>query len=69
MKIGIMAAGGVAGYFGVRLAASGEDVQFIARGTHPAALRKNGPTLKSANGDLHLKSVAVTDGPAQIRPA
>ena len=32
MKIAVMAAGGVGGYFGARLAASGEDVHFIARG-------------------------------------
>ena len=31
MKIAVMAAGGVGGYFGARLAAAGEDVHFIAR--------------------------------------
>jgi len=53
MKIAIMATGGVGGYFGARLAAAGEDVHFIARGQHLAALRANGLVLKSANGDLH----------------
>jgi 2-dehydropantoate 2-reductase len=66
MKIAIMATGGVGGYFGARLAASGEDVHFIARGAHLAALRANGLTLRSANGDLHLKPVAATDNPASI---
>jgi 2-dehydropantoate 2-reductase len=66
MKIAIMATGGVGGYFGARLAAAGEDVHFIARGAHLAALRANGLTLKSANGDLHLKPVAATDDPASI---
>jgi Ketopantoate reductase PanE/ApbA len=46
--------GCVGGYFGARLAAAGEDVHFIARGAHLAALRANGLTLKSAKGDLHL---------------
>ncbi len=69
MKIAIMATGGVGGYFGARLAAAGEEVHFIARGAHLAALRANGLTLKSANGDLHLKPVAVTDDPATIGPA
>ncbi len=49
MKIAIMATGGVGGYFGARLAAAGEDVHFIARGAHLAALREKGLSLKSAN--------------------
>ncbi|MGB6535777.1 MAG: 2-dehydropantoate 2-reductase [Xanthobacteraceae bacterium] len=66
MKIAIMATGGVGGYFGARLAAAGEDVHFIARGAHLDALRKDGLTLKSANGDLHLHPVSATDDPASI---
>jgi 2-dehydropantoate 2-reductase len=66
MKIAIMATGGVGGYFGARLAAAGEDVHFIARGAHLAALREKGLSLKSANGDLHLQPVAATDNPARI---
>jgi 2-dehydropantoate 2-reductase len=66
MKIAIMATGGVGGYFGARLAAAGEDVHFIARGAHLAALRADGLKLKSANGDLHLRPVAATDDPAMI---
>jgi 2-dehydropantoate 2-reductase len=66
MKIAIMATGGVGGYFGARLAAAGEDVHFIARGQHLAALRANGLVLKSPNGDLHLQSVSATDDPASI---
>src|SRR5580693_7025014 len=69
MKIAIMATGGVGGYFGARLAAAGEDVHFIARGAHLAALRANGLTLKSANGDLQLKPVSATDNPATIGTA
>ncbi len=68
MRIAVMAAGGVGGYFGARLAAAGEDVHFIARGAHLAALRANGLSLKSANGDLHLQPVSATDDPAQIGP-
>ncbi len=54
MKIVMMATGGVGGYYGARLAAADEDVHFIARGAHLAALRTNGLKLISANGDLHL---------------
>jgi 2-dehydropantoate 2-reductase len=66
MKIAIMATGGVGGYFGARLAAAAEDVHFIARGPHLAALRAAGLELRSANGDLHLRSVQATDDPATI---
>jgi 2-dehydropantoate 2-reductase len=68
MKIAMMATGGVGGYFGARLAAAGEDVHFIARGAHLAALRANGLTLKSANGDLHLQPVCATNDPSRIGP-
>ncbi|MDH3237391.1 MAG: 2-dehydropantoate 2-reductase, partial [Deltaproteobacteria bacterium] len=34
MKVAIVGAGGVGGYFGGRLAQAGEDVVFIARGEH-----------------------------------
>ena len=39
MRIAIIGAGGVGGYFGARLVAAGEDVTFVARGAHLAALQ------------------------------
>lgn len=69
MKIVMMATGGVGGYYGARLAAADEDVHFIARGVHLAALRTNGLKLISANGDLHLRSIQATDDPTMIGTA
>src|SRR6266576_2165837 len=66
MRIAVMAAGAVGGYFGARLAAAGHDVTFIARGAHRDAIRRDGLKLESALGDLHLKDVNVTDDPKQI---
>ena len=68
MRISIMGTGGVGGYFGARLSAAGYDVNFVARGRHLEALRANGLTLKSANGDLHLPSISVTDDPSNVGP-
>ena len=68
MRIGIMAAGAVGGYFGARMAAAGHDVAFIARGSHRDAMRRQGLKIESALGDLHLKDVNVTDDPKQIGP-
>src|ERR1051325_4896357 len=69
MRIGVMAAGGVGGYFGARLAAAGHDVTFFARGAHLDAIRRNGLKIESANGDLHLKNLNATDDPAAAGPA
>ncbi len=68
MRIGVMAAGAVGGYFGGRLAAAGHDVVFFARGAQLAALRDGGLTLKSAAGDLHLPKVDATDDPKTVAP-
>lgn len=68
MRIAIVGAGGVGGYFGARLAAAGADVTFIARGAHLAAMRRQGLTITSALGDLTVSSVRATDDPASIGP-
>jgi 2-dehydropantoate 2-reductase len=68
VKIAIFGSGGVGGYFGGRLAAAGEDVTFIARGAHLAALKQGGLHIESPNGALHLPTVQATDDPAQVGP-
>jgi 2-dehydropantoate 2-reductase len=65
MKIAVFGTGAVGGYFGGRLAAAGEDVSFIARGTHLAALRQHGLRITSPKGELHIP-VNATDTPASI---
>ncbi|HVC62537.1 MAG TPA: 2-dehydropantoate 2-reductase [Acetobacteraceae bacterium] len=69
MRIVIMGAGGLGGYFGARLAAAGNDVAFVARGAHLAAIRQDGLRVTSALGDLHLRDVAATDDPSALAPA
>jgi 2-dehydropantoate 2-reductase len=68
MRIGVMAAGAVGGYFGARLAADGHDVIFFARGANLEAIRKNGLIIESPLGNLHLPSVSVTDDPGSVVP-
>ena len=68
MKIAIFGSGGVGGYFGGRLAAAGEDVTFIARGAHLAALQQGGLHIESPNGALHLPAVQATDRPEDVGP-
>ena len=65
MKILIIGSGGVGGLFGGRLASSGCDVTFVARGAHLAAMRDNGLLIESeAYGNTLIKPVNVTDNPA-----
>ena len=67
MRIAMMGAGGVGGYFGGRLAASGCDVTFIARGRHLEALRNNGLRIDSRDiGDATIDPVEATDTPADV---
>jgi 2-dehydropantoate 2-reductase len=68
MRVAVMAAGAVGGYFGARLAAAGHDVAFIARGAHRDAIRRDGLRIESALGDLHLNDINVTDDPQQVGP-
>jgi 2-dehydropantoate 2-reductase len=68
MRIGVMAAGAVGGYFGGRLAAAGHEVIFFARGSNLDALRRNGLTIESVAGDLHLPKVSATDDPKTVAP-
>lgn len=68
MRIAIVGSGGVGGYFGGRLAATGVDVTFLARGAHLAALRTHGLRIESPKGDLRVPRVVATDDPATIGP-
>ncbi len=68
MKIAIMGSGGVGGYFGARLAATGNDVTFIARGTHLDAIRSQGLRVRSPLGDVHINPAEATDDPAEVGP-
>jgi 2-dehydropantoate 2-reductase len=70
MKIAVMGAGGVGGFFGGRLAHASSDVTFIARGAHLAAMRERGLTIESAaHGDIYVAKVRATDDPKTIGTA
>jgi 2-dehydropantoate 2-reductase len=52
----------VGGYFGAKLARAGEDVAFLARGAHLAAIQKHGLRVRSAvDGEWVVKATAVED--------
>jgi 2-dehydropantoate 2-reductase len=66
MKIGIMGAGGLGGYFGAHLAQAGHDVAFIARGAQLSAMRENGLRVISELGDTYVTHPTVTDDPGIV---
>ena len=66
MKIVVMGAGGVGGYFGGLLARLGLDVSFIARGAHLEAIVKSGlKVVSDLSGEFIVHSNA-TDDPQTI---
>ena len=68
MRFAILGAGAVGGYFGARLARSGQDVTFIARGAHLEAIRARGMQVRSAQlGDFVASAQAESD-PARVGP-
>jgi len=68
MRIAVMGAGGVGGYFGGRLAQAGHEVAFVARGKHLEAMRAKGLSLKSPLGDATIK-VKAAENPAELGQA
>lgn len=69
MRITIVGAGGVGGYFGARLALGGCDVGFVARGAHLAAVREHGLRVESQLGEIHMPKVRISDDPVALGPA
>jgi 2-dehydropantoate 2-reductase len=68
MRFAIVGSGAVGGYFGARLARSGQDVTFIARGAHLEAIRTSGLQVRSAAlGDFVARAPAEQD-PARVGP-
>ena len=61
MRIGIVGAGAVGGYFGARLLSAGEDVSFLARGKTLQVLRDRGLRLDSPSGALVFPSVRASN--------
>ena len=68
MRIAVVGAGGVGGYFGGRLAEAGYDVGFVSRGAHGEAMAQDGLRLISPSGDAHIKPVRMIDPSAGPDP-
>jgi 2-dehydropantoate 2-reductase len=56
MRILVVGAGAIGGYFGGRLLQAGPDVTFLVRPKRAAELARDGLVIKSPNGDVTLKN-------------
>ena len=67
VKVAVVGAGAVGGYYGAKLANAGCDVALVARGSHLAAIRARGLWIWSPLGDfvVHLRATA---DPVEIGP-
>jgi len=66
MRIAVIGAGGVGGYFGGKLANGGADVTFIVRGATLEAMRTKGLRVDSIKGDFIIENPNATDDPASV---
>jgi 2-dehydropantoate 2-reductase len=69
MRIAIVGAGAIGGYLGAKLAATGVDVTFIARGANLAAIRAHGLKLIQEDGsEVHAREVRAYERPTETDP-
>lgn len=67
MKVLVLGAGAVGGYFGGRLAEKGVDVTFLVREKRKQQLVKQGLRIQSIHGDVRLTPQVITAG-EDVRP-
>jgi 2-dehydropantoate 2-reductase len=60
MRILVLGAGGIGGYFGGRLAAAGVDVRFLLRPSRAELLARHGLVITSPLGDLRIPVETLT---------
>ena len=65
MKILVVGAGAIGGYFGGRLAEKGEDVTFLVRENRKKQLAKTGLKINSANGDFEISPRLLIAGESE----
>jgi 2-dehydropantoate 2-reductase len=68
VKVAVLGAGAVGGYFGGRLAEAGESVSFVARGRTLEALRADGLRVESVAGSFRVSPASAAERAEEIGP-
>ncbi len=68
MRILVIGAGAVGGYFGGRLAAAGRDVTFLVRGARAEQLRRSGLRIFDPYGDVQVRPKLLLAEELKARP-
>ena len=68
MRIAVVGTGGIGAPLGASLAIAGQDVTFLARGAHLAAMRADGLRVEGDRGETVVRPVQATDDPATVSP-
>ena len=69
MRVLVVGAGGVGGFFGARLARAGVAVTFLARGPHLDAIQRDGLRVRSVTDGEWTVKVDATGDPRGLAPA
>ena len=67
IRFGIVGSGALGGYYGAKLAHAGCDVHFLMR-SDLEAVRRDGLTIRSKDGDFHLPYVEAHGSPEEMGP-
>ncbi len=59
MRILVVGAGAVGGYFGAKLALAGHEVTLLARGAHAAAIREHGLVVETPHGRIVARAPVI----------
>ena len=68
MRIAIIGTGGIGAPLGASLARAGQDVVFMARGAHLAAMQANGLRVEGDRGETLIRPAEAIDDPSSLDP-
>ncbi len=68
MKIAVVGAGAIGGYYGALLQETGQEVTFLARGAHLRALRESGLRVEDLDRPPRALPVRATDAAEDVGP-
>src|SRR5271156_3711557 len=68
MRIAVIGAGGIGAIYGAAVAKAGNEVIFVARGAHLAAMRETGLRIEGDRGERLIRPAQATDDIAAIGP-